>query len=291
MTDATLTSWIDVPAGHDFPLANVPFGIFSTSDRSARPGMRVGDHVVDLSACHALGFLNGVEVNAEVLAAPVLNQLMKLGKPVTVSLRERVQTLLREDCPDLRDRNDAHASCLVSMDEVQMHMPVEVGDNTDFYSSEDHARNVGKMFRDPDNALLPNWKHMPVGYHGRASSIVVSGTPIRRPMGQTRPDPEAPPVFGPSRLLDFELEMAFITFEGKPMGERITTAKPRTTSLGWCSSTTGLHATSKSGSTCPSVRSWAKISARPFHPGWSRWRLWTTCGLPVPARILRCWTT
>ena len=106
-----------------------------------------------------------------------------------------------------------------------MHMPVEVGDYTDFYSSEDHARNVGKMFRDPDNALLPNWKHMPVGYHGRASSIVVSGTPLRRPMGQTRPDPEAPPVFGPSRLLDFELEMAFITFEGKPMGERISTAE------------------------------------------------------------------
>ena len=106
-----------------------------------------------------------------------------------------------------------------------MHMPVEVGDYTDFYSSEDHARNVGKMFRDPDNALLPNWKHMPVGYHGRASSIVVSGTPLRRPMGQTRPDPEAPPVFGPSRLLDFELEMAFITFDGKPLGERITTAE------------------------------------------------------------------
>jgi fumarylacetoacetase len=108
---------------------------------------------------------------------------------------------------------------------VTMHMPVEVGDYTDFYSSEDHARNVGKMFRDPDNALLPNWKHMPVGYHGRASSIVVSGTPIRRPMGQTRPSDDQPPVFGPSRLLDFELEMAFVTFDGKPMGERITTAE------------------------------------------------------------------
>ena len=225
MTDATLTSWIDVPAGHDFPLANLPFGIFSTPSRSPRPGMRLGDHVVDLSACHALGFLNDVEVNAEVLAAPVLNPLMQLGKPVTVALRERIQALLHADSAELRDRTDAHASCLVAMDEVHMHMPVEVGDYTDFYSSEDHARNVGKMFRDPENALLPNWKHMPVGYHGRASSIVVSGTPIRRPMGQTRPDPEAPPVFGPSRLLDFELEMAFITFEGKPMGERISTAE------------------------------------------------------------------
>ena len=100
-----------------------------------------------------------------------------------------------------------------------MHLPVQVGDYTDFYSSEDHARNVGKMFRDPENALLPNWKHMPVGYHGRASSIVVSGTPIRRPHGQTRPDDAAPPVFGPSRLVDFELEMAFVTHGGKPLGE------------------------------------------------------------------------
>ena len=106
-----------------------------------------------------------------------------------------------------------------------MHLPVQVGDYTDFYSSEDHARNVGKMFRDPENALLPNWKHMPVGYHGRASSIVVSGTPIRRPSGQTRPDDNAPPVFGPSRLLDFELEMAFVTHGGKPLGESISTAE------------------------------------------------------------------
>ena len=110
-----------------------------------------------------MGFLNEVEVNAEVLAAPVLNPLMKLGKPVTVALRERIQALLHADCAELRDRTDAHASCLVSMNEVHMHMPVEVGDYTDFYSSEDHARNVGKMFRDPENALLPNWKHMPWG--------------------------------------------------------------------------------------------------------------------------------
>ncbi len=114
---------------------------------------------------------------------------------------------------------------LVAQSEATMHLPVQVGDYTDFYSSEDHARNVGKMFRDPENALLPNWKHMPVGYHGRASSIVVSGTPIRRPSGQTRPDDNAPPVFGPSRLLDFELEMAFVTHGGKPLGESISTAE------------------------------------------------------------------
>ena len=225
MSELNTTSWVDVPHGHDFPLANLPFGIFSAKDRSPRPGMRLGDKVIDLSACHAVGLLNDLGLSAEVLAAHVLNPLMKLGKPVTVALRSRVQALFSSENAELRDRKDWHAACLVEAAAVTMHMPVEVGDYTDFYSSEDHARNVGKMFRDPENALLPNWKHMPVGYHGRASSIVVSGTPIRRPQGQTRPDPEAPPVFGPSRLLDFELEMGFVTFDGKPMGERITTAE------------------------------------------------------------------
>ena len=225
MSELNTTSWVDVPHGHDFPLANLPFGIFSAKDRSPRPGMRLGDKVIDLSACHAVGLLNDLGLSAEVLAAPVLNPLMKLGKPVTVALRSRVQALFSSENAELRDRKDWHAASLVEAAAVTMHMPVEVGDYTDFYSSEDHARNVGKMFRDPENALLPNWKHMPVGYHGRASSIVVSGTPIRRPQGQTRPDPEAPPVFGPSRLLDFELEMGFVTFDGKPLGERITTAE------------------------------------------------------------------
>jgi fumarylacetoacetase len=135
-------------------------------------------------------------------------------------VRNRLGELLQSSATELPD----HASrVLVAQSDATMHLPVHVGDYTDFYSSEDHARNVGKMFRDPENALLPNWKHMPVGYHGRASSIVVSGTPIKRPNGQTRPDDTAPPVFGPSRLVDFELEMAFITHGGKPLGERIPT--------------------------------------------------------------------
>ena len=214
-----------MPPGHDFPLANLPFGIFSTADRTARPGMRLGDQVIDLSALQAAGLFEGLGLSAEVLSASALNPLMKLGKPTTVALRVRVQALFHSDSAELRDRPDLQASCLVPASHVTMHMPVEVGDYTDFYSSEDHARNVGKMFRDPENALLPNWKHMPVGYHGRASSIVVSGTPIRRPMGQTRPSVDQPPVFGPSRSLDFELEMAFVTFDGKTLGERITTAE------------------------------------------------------------------
>ena len=225
MTEATTTSWIEVPEGHDFPLANLPFGIFSTTSRSVRPGMRLGDHVIDLSALHAAGLLENLGLSTDVLSAPVLNPLMKRGKSTTVALRERVQNLFVSNSVELRDNPDLCALCLVPASSVTMHMPVDVGDYTDFYSSEDHARNVGKMFRDPENALLPNWKHMPVGYHGRASSIVVSGTPLRRPLGQTRPDPEAPPTFAPSRLLDFELEMAFITFDGKPLGERITTSE------------------------------------------------------------------
>ena len=139
---------------------------------------------------------------------------------------------LRNRLADVFDANGEYvdqkanlAEALFDHSEVEMHLPVEIGDYTDFYSSEEHATNVGTMFRDPDNALLPNWKHIPVGYHGRSSSIVVSGVDIRRPMGQTKPDPEQPPIYGPTRLLDFELEMAFVTFDGKPMGEQISTAE------------------------------------------------------------------
>jgi fumarylacetoacetase len=127
--------------------------------------------------------------------------------------------------PDLRDKEQHVRQVLFRQDEVQLLMPIDVGDYTDFYSSEDHARNVGTMFRDPAKALLPNWKHLPVGYHGRASSIVISGTPIHRPMGQVNARDETQPTFGPTKQLDFELEMAFVTFDGKPLGQRITTAE------------------------------------------------------------------
>jgi fumarylacetoacetase len=154
-----------------------------------------------------------------------LNRMMRHGKQATRDLRNRVSKLLRSDMPDLRDREHHVRQVLVNQNEVQMLLPVKVGDYTDFYSSLDHARNVGIMFRDPERALLPNWKHLPVAYHGRASSIVVSGTPLRRPMGQTNASDDTAPVFGPSRQVDFELEMAFITYDGKPLGERISTAE------------------------------------------------------------------
>ena len=234
-----LKSWIDVPSGHIFPIQNLPFGIFSTSDRSARPGVAIGDNVLDLQTLSEAGFFDSLGFNKSDFSASTLNPIINKGKAATSALRNRISELLRSDSAELKD--SYHASrCLVAMGDVEMHMPVKVGDYTDCYSSEDHATNVGKMFRDPDNALLPNWKHMPVAYHGRASSIVVSGTPIKRPQGQLKPYDDQPPIYGPSRLLDFELEMAFITHPGKGLGETIdVVSKPnspattRATLMGW----------------------------------------------------------
>ena len=217
-----LTSWIEVAAGHDFPIQNLPFGIISINGSTPRPAVAIGDYAVDLKELAAAGMLNGLGFEMSDFDSSSLNLIINRGKKLCSALRNRVSELLRSDNSELRD-SASRESCIVSMTDVQMHMPVEVGDYTDCYSSEDHARNVGKMFRDPDNALLPNWKHMPVAYHGRASSIVVSGTPIRRPHGQLKPADDQPPVYGPSRLLDFELEMAFVTHPGKPMGESIST--------------------------------------------------------------------
>ena len=217
-----LTSWVEVPADSDFPIQNLPFGIFSARDRSARVGVAIGEQILDLQSVSEMGLLDGLGCERSDFSQSTLNAFIGRGKSVTRSMRQRLSELLRSDAAELDSKAD---EVLVKQAEATMHLPCAIGDYTDFYSSEDHARNVGKMFRDPDNALLPNWKHMPVGYHGRASSIVVSGTPIRRPHGQTRPNDAEPPVFGPSRLLDFELEMAFITHPGKPLGETISTAE------------------------------------------------------------------
>lgn len=218
----SLTSWISVPAGSDFPIQNLPFGIFSASDRSPRPGVAIGDLIVDLTVLAESGLLESTGLQVEDFRSDTLNSIMKHGKGGARKLRQRISVLLRSDNSEMQHLAD---KALVKQSEAEMHMPVSVGDYTDFYSSIDHATNVGIMFRDPENALLPNWKHIPVGYHGRASSIIPSGTPIHRPKGQTRPDAEAPPVFGPCRLLDFELEMAFVTFDGKPLGQSISTAE------------------------------------------------------------------
>ena len=221
-----LNSWLEVPADSDFPIQNLPFGIFSTSSLSPRSGVAIGGNVLDLSALYAAGFLTTSTVlpfTESDYAASTLNPIINYGKAATRALRSRLSVLLNSDSSELRDSQDSHASTVIPLSSVTMHLPVNVGDYTDCYSSEDHARNVGKMFRDPENALLPNWKHMPVAYHGRASSIVVSGTPITRPHGQLKPSETEPPIFGASRLLDFELEMAFITHPGKSLGNPIST--------------------------------------------------------------------
>ena len=223
--DPRLKSWVDVPQGSDFPIQNLPFGVFRTESQLPRIGVAIGDKILDLKALHILGYLENLPFRLEDFLADSLNPMMKHGKKASRDLRNRISKLLRSDMPDLRDREHHVKQVLVSQSEVQMLLPIRVGDYTDFYSSEDHARNVGTMFRDPAKALLPNWKHLPVGYHGRASSIVVSGTPINRPMGQVNPSDDTPPTFKASGQLDFELEVAFVTFDGKPMGQRISTGE------------------------------------------------------------------
>lgn len=221
----SLTTWIKVPDNSDFPIQNIPFGIYSTSERSARPCVRVGDTVIDLKVLRDNGLLQINGFDNDQFNSTVLNGLMREGKKGMRDLRERLSVLFQSENEELQSNTQVRTKALLNVSEVSMHLPVHVGDYTDFYSSREHATNVGTMFRDPNNALLPNWLHLPVGYHGRSSSIVVSGVPVRRPSGQTKADDQDSPSFGPSKLLDFELEMAFITFDGKPLGERITTAE------------------------------------------------------------------
>ncbi|KAG8235830.1 hypothetical protein J437_LFUL016091 [Ladona fulva] len=218
-----MESFIAYPPNCDFPLENLPYGVFSTvNNPQHRIGVAVGDLVLDLSAISQL--FNGplLKNKQHVFNEPTLNAFMSLGRPFWLEARATLQRILAADCPILRDDANLRAISLIPQSEVKMHLPAEIGDYTDFYSSIYHATNVGIMFRGKENALMPNWKHLPVGYHGRASSVVVSGTDIRRPNGQTRPSDDAPPVFGPCRLMDFELEMAFfVGGPGNPLGKPV----------------------------------------------------------------------
>lgn len=223
--DPSLKSWVDVPAGSDFPIQNLPFGIFRTESQFPHVCVAIGDKLVDLKALHVMGYLENLPFTLEDMVSDSLNRCMRHGKQGMRDLRNRISKLLRSDMPDLRDKEHHVRQVLFNQNEVQLMMPIQVGDYTDFYSSEDHARNVGIMFRDPSKALLPNWKHLPVGYHGRSSSILVSGVPFHRPKGQTNASDETMPTYGPTKQLDFELEMAFVTFNGKPLGESISTAE------------------------------------------------------------------
>jgi fumarylacetoacetase len=224
--DPALKTWINVPADSDFPVQNLPFGIFTPTTGHARAGVAIGNHVLDLEALSGLGYFDSSFIkDSSVFSRPYLNDFIALGKPVWRYVRQRISQLLQHDNPALRD-NDGHRSkVLLPAADVRMQLPVKVGDYTDFYSSMEHATNVGSMFRDPANALLPNWKHLPVGYHGRSSSIVVSGTDFYRPRGQRKAPDASSPTFGPSIQLDFELEMAFVVGQSTKLGESIAVDK------------------------------------------------------------------
>jgi len=232
--DPSLKSWIEVDANSDFPIQNLPFGIFKTKQGAARVGSRIGDKVIDLNVLYVLGYFKNLPFAQADFQTDALNPLMKKGKSATTELRNRLSKLFNKENTDLS--NNAHHvdQVLHDVDKVEMLMPVQVGDYTDFYSSEGHATNVGTLFRDPANALLPNWKWIPVGYHGRASSIIPSEQAIKRPKGQQKPNDDQDPVFGPCKLLDFELEMAFITYDGKPLGESISTDEAKDYIFGMC---------------------------------------------------------
>ena len=220
-----LKSWIDVSENSDFPIQNIPFGIFKTADLTPRAATRIGETVIDLAALDEQGYFNGLNVSSEVFQQPVLNDFMALGRELTGEVRDRIAEIFSSGDESLRDDAEAKSHILHEADKVEMLLPVDVKDYTDFYSSLEHATNVGSMFRDPENPLLPNWKHIPVGYHGRASSIIVSGVPVHRPKGQIMPKDAEAPVFGPCKLLDFELEMAFVTCTNTKLGSSITTAE------------------------------------------------------------------
>ncbi len=221
-----LVSWIPVPENSDFPIQNIPFGIFSSKNSEPHPATRIGNTVVDLSQLADFGFFDRMGLkDLSCFYASVLNPLIANGPQFWSILREKLSQLFNIENDELQGLEEVKKLALFPVNSVEMHMPVEVGDYTDFYSSIEHATNVGKMFRDPDNALLPNWKHIPVGYHGRSSSIVVSGAEIHRPKGQTKADDADAPGFGPTKLFDFELEMAFITGKKTEMGESIPVDK------------------------------------------------------------------
>lgn len=220
-------SWLKVEKNSDFPIQNIPFGVFLTRDDITTIGSRIGNYAIDLAALHQLGYFEGIPLTDDMFMQDSLNDFISDGRTTWRLVRNRIADIFDAENPKLRDNEKHREVVIFEMDEVEMLLPVQIGDYTDFYSSREHATNVGSMFRDPDNALLPNWLHLPVGYHGRSSSIVVSGTKIRRPKGQTLPQGKEKPVFGPSRLLDFELEMGFITTDANNFGKSLPIEEAR----------------------------------------------------------------
>ena len=213
-----MKSWIDIPKNSDFSIYNIPFGIFSVKNSKKRVGVAIGDMIVDLKASYDLGIFNEIPLDHDVFENKYLNDFIALGKSITKKIRLIIQSELCSDSSVLKESN-----ALIKQSNVMMHLPLMIGDYTDFYSSIEHATNIGSMFRDPTNPLLPNWKHIPVGYHGRASSIIVSGQDVIRPKGQVLPLNEETPVFQASSRVDFELEMGFVIGKKSNLGQSIST--------------------------------------------------------------------
>ena len=216
----TLHTWFPVPDGSDFPLGNLPYGVFRRAGEPGRAGVAIGDHVLDLCALEREGLLAGLALPEGVFGAGSLNRFMSLGRPVWQAVRARVTELLGEGSHASGDARGHLERALIDRNQIEMLLPVEIGDYVDFYSSLEHASNLGAMLRPSGAPLHRNWRHLPVGYHGRAGSIVVSGTPIVRPRGQTGRD-GAPPIFGPTEMLDFELEVGFIAGVPNALGEPV----------------------------------------------------------------------
>ena len=214
-----MNTWIDIPKNSDFSIYNLPFGIFSTNKNSKRVGIAIGNNIIDLLACNELDIFKDLNINNNVFENNFLNDFINLGKNKTNKVREIIQQQLTDESSKIK----MSSVVIIPMNEAEMHLPVKVGDYTDFYSSIEHATNIGSMFRDPSNPLLPNWRHLPVGYHGRASSIVVSGIDIFRPQGQVMPVDSDKPVFTSSKRIDFELEMGYIIGKQSSLGSSITT--------------------------------------------------------------------
>ena len=222
-TDPTLKSFIDVPEASHFPIQNLPYCVFKpNTESSPRVGVRIGDYILDLSVLESENFFKEIPgIPSSIFSEPLLNPFMRLGPDIWHKVRSVISNLLRFEEPGLRDDEDLRSRALIKVTEIQLLMPVSIGDYTDFYASREHASNLGKLFRGPDKPLLPNWHHLPVAYHGRGSSIVLSPAPVRRPKGQFLDQKTNRPVFGPTQQLDFELELGSFIGPENPLGNPV----------------------------------------------------------------------
>jgi len=220
MTNKNLITCLDVSPDSDFSIYNIPFGIYSDKSITNHACSAIGDYIIDLYELANTGLLN---INKDVFNLPFLNDFIQLGKPITNSIRLNIIDILSDYQSELITNTQLFNLVFKKQNQVNLLLPVKIGDYSDFYSSIDHAQNIGTMIRDPKNALMPNWKHLPVAYHGRASSICVSGHSFHRPKGQQKPADSELPIYGPTKLLDIELETAFVIGKSTQMGDSVST--------------------------------------------------------------------